>query len=242
MIMEVIVRGIMKKYVYILIIVFSFPFFVGCSNNKNLDSDFEDDKQVETEEKIEEEEKYIDTNPIKIALYSGKNGKYKRQDDFYSKLEPIKDIGLFSIILSNDLEVSGNGIKGLYSEYKNQYENFSNYKVGYNIRFSLKDGTEFNETILKPLLFSEFSFHDYLYVWLYDDIHNSGWYSHLEPDDYNENTVMSSIKLMSTSGSREIVSPIYLTVFTYDEDDFDESGNYRGISQFTTLIKRESEK
>ena len=51
--------------------------------------------------------------------------------------------------------------------------------------------------------------------------------------------MLSSIKLMSTKGSDEISTPIYLTVFTYDSDDFDASLNYRGVSKFTTIIERE---
>ena len=49
---------------------------------------------------------------------------------------------------------------------------------------------------------------------------------------------MSSIKLMWGPTSNEINSNIELSVFTYDEDDFDNSGNYRGISKFTTIIER----
>ena len=39
-------------------------------------------------------------------------------------MEVLKDIGLFSIILSQDEKVTGNNIKGLYKDYSNQYENF----------------------------------------------------------------------------------------------------------------------
>ncbi len=76
-------------------------------------------------------------------------------------------------------------------------------------------------------------------IWFYDDINNSGFYSHIEEDEYNENTVMSSIKLMSAKKSGEINSPIELTVFTYDEDDFSESGNYIGVSKYKISIVKE---
>ena len=49
---------------------------------------------------------------------------------------------------------------------------------------------------------------------------------------------MSSIKLMWGVTANEIASDIELTIFTYDEDDFDEEGNYRGISKFTTIIEK----
>lgn len=229
----------MKKIVLVLFIII---LFTGC--NKELDSKEDNDlsdkieiKEEKTEE-VEEIEKYIDDNPIKIGLYQGNNGKYKRQDVFYTNLEPIKDIGIFSIILDNKEEVVGKNYKSIYKELSSNYENFSNYKIGYNISFTLKDGTTFNETILKPLKFSDFSFYEYLYIWFYDDINNSGYYSHIEMDSYNESTVMTSIKLMASHKCEEIEGPISLTVFTYDLDDFDELGNYRGISEFTTLIEK----
>lgn len=228
----------MKK----IIILFIFLLLLtGCNklvkedNQKEINND-QNNNQINSDL---EENIYQDTNPIKIALYEGTNGSYSRVDTFYSKMEVLKDIGLFSIILSQDKKVTGNNIKGLYKDYSSQYENFSNYKIGYHIAFSTTDGTTFSETILKPLTFSKFPFSDYLYVWLYDDINNSGFYSHIEEDEYNENTVMSSIKLMSTKKSEEISSPIELTVFTYDADDFSESGDYIGISKYKISIVKE---
>lgn len=180
----------------------------------------------------------LDDNPIKIALYQKNEGIYNRQDKFLSKMEAYKDIGLFSIILSNEKVISGESIKKLYNEYKNGYDNFLNYKIGYSIKFSLSNGQKIQETILKPKGLFTYSFSDYLYIWLYDDINNTGYYSHLESFDYNDNTVMSSIKLMSTSLSQEIISPIEVQVFTYDDNDFDEVGNYLGNSKFTLLIEK----
>ena len=228
----------MKK----IIILFIFLLLLtGCNklvkedNQKEINND-QNNNQINSDL---EENIYQDRNPIKIALYEGTNGSYLRVDTFYSKMEALKDIGLFSIILSQDEKVTGNNIKGLYKDYSSQYENFSNYKIGYHIAFSTTDGTTFSETILKPLTFSKFPFSDYLYVWFYDDINNSGFYSHIEEDEYNENTVMSSIKLMSAKKSGEINSPIELTVFTYDEDDFSESGNYIGVSKYKISIVKE---
>ena len=227
----------MKK---IFLLISLILLFNACSlNNKNNNQDSKEvENLVQNEKELKEEkEEYQDLNPIKIALYKKENGVYKRQDIFYSKLEPIKDIAVFSIILDNQESISGN-YKELYKNYSSTYENFTNYKIGYNISFTLKDGKVFNENILTPKDVFDYSFSDYLYIWLYDDINKSGWYSHLETSDYNDSTVISSIKLMSTSLSNEIITPIKLTVFTYEQDDFDLNNNYRGVSKFTTLIER----
>ena len=77
-------------------------------------------------------------------------------------------------------------------------------------------------------------------IYLYDDIHqeDGAWYSHVTEEEFNENTILTSIKLTGSTLTNDINSDITLTVFTYDEDDFDESNNYRGISKDTIIIKR----
>ena len=56
-------------------------------------------------------------------------------------------------------------------------------------------------------------------------------------NDYNENTIFSSIKLFMANNINDITSPITLKVFTYnDEEDFDETGHYRGISSYSITI------
>ena len=75
-------------------------------------------------------------------------------------------------------------------------------------------------------------------IYIYDDINTNGWHSHIEENEYTDNTVMSSIKLMWAPSYYEINSPIELSVFTYDDDDFSEEGYYRGISSYKMTIER----
>ena len=76
----------------------------------------------------------------------------------------------------------------------------------------------------------------YLYPFMYDDINNSGHYSHVTTKDVKDNTVYSSIKLYLHQKTKEITSPITLTAFTYNgEDDFLD-GHYRGNSSYTITI------
>ena len=117
----------------------------------------------------------------------------------------------------------------------NKYTDIDNYKIGYNIKFILNDGTSLDNTFLKPDIFY---FAKYFYVYFYDDIHQKDgtMYSHLE--EVNDNTLMTSVKLYAVDGIDD-VKDIILTAFTYDdEDDFDDNGNYRGSSSYTIEIKR----
>ena len=218
----------MKKLIFLILIIL----VVGCTKKNNLVKNSQDFGC----ENVIKASNYVDNNPIKISLYQKENGKYQRKKEFISSFPSLKDIGIFSIILSSNEEEIGS-IKDLYKKYSTD-KNFSNYKIGYYLKVNLKDDRFVEETILNPKYFTNYLFSDYLYIWLYDDINNSGWYSHIEENDYNLNTVMSSIKLMATEkGSLEIEN-VMLTVFTYDEDDFDNNGYYWGNSKFTTLIKR----
>ncbi len=228
----------MKMIILILLLLTT-----ACSFNfsKETKEDIKEQENDKMQEEIAKKPKYQDENSLKVALYQKNNNLYKKVTVFKSHLNDFKDIGVFTVILDDKEQVSGN-VKELYNNVKNQYEDFSKYKIGYNINFTLKDGTVYNENILKPIDLLDYTFSDYLYIWLYDDINTNGWHSHLEEKDYNENTVMSSIKLMSTGLSREVQDGFKITVFTYDtEDDFDIDGNYRGNSKFTLTIEYEEE-
>ena len=226
----------MKKIFYLSLIIL---LFCGCSKKIETKKEIIN-SNIEEKEEIEEikESVYIDDNPIKIAFYKKENGVYKRLDNYSSHVEEFKEIGIFSIILSNEEEVNGSSIKSLYKDISNNIPNFSNYKIGFNIKFTSNDGKIINENIFKPLEYANYGFSHYLYAWIYDDINTTGWHSHIEENEFNDNTIMSSIKLMWGRTSNEIASPVELTVFTYDADDFDQDGNYRGISKFTTIIER----
>ena len=206
-------------------------FLTGCSKENIVN-------EVKGVENTLKAENYVDDNPIKIGLYKNINGVYKIQKEFISSMKSLKDIGVFSIILSNQEEERGR-IKNLYASYSSNYENFSHYKIGYELIINLNDGTSIKETVLKPKYFTNYTFSDYLYIWLYDDINNSGWYSHIEENEYNDSTVMTSIKLMATEKGNQEIKNVLVTAFTYDEDDFDSKNNYRGVSKYTLNIKKE---
>lgn len=110
-------------------------------------------------------------------------------------------------------------------------------KVGFNIKYSLSNGENINQTITNP---SNTITSGYILNYLYDDYknRNSNFYSHIEESEYNDDTLFTSIKLYANSIDL-LTSDIELTVFTYDtDDDFDELGNYRGNSKYTVNISK----
>lgn len=211
-----------------IILMFSLLLLVGCGtkDNKMNTNILEND-----EENIVKESVYVDDNPIKIGIY---------QDDlnltreYNTKKEEKKDL-VFSVYFTNKDNLEYVNQKNNWHKYYDEYTDINKYKVGFNISFYVGE-KKVETNVLGPE--SLFAFNPYFYIYLYDDINQKDgtFYSHLEENDINDNTIISSIKLYLVE-PETITSSIYLTAFTYDEDDFDEFGNYRGISRFTTEIK-----
>ena len=219
----------MKKYLMILCV------FIICGCNTIKEETVTNPIKTTTPTPIEDP--YVDENPITIALYDKINGVRKRIDEQSYSWQIGQDIVVLSAFAVNENEISGNNIKTVWTQYWEEYQDSENYRIGYHIKFSTKDGKEINKTILKPEDSNDFF--DYLQIYLYDDIHQSGgWYSHVETME--ENTILTSIKLTPSTLIDQIDSSIEVTVFTYkDENDF-KDGTYRGNSKFTSIIQRKN--
>lgn len=218
----------MKFLILVLVL-----FLVGCSSENN-EVVPEDDKSTYEEKK----ETYVDDNPIKLGLYlydSTYSNKELLEDTYYTSFVSGKDIDSFEVFFTDDKVVSGNNFKDIWYKYYNNYSDINNYKIGFNIKFILSDGTDFNGNFLEPDILK---YGDYFLVYLYDDVNQEDnvIYSHLEKME--DNTLITSIKLHARDGIDKVEN-IILTVFTYDGvEDFDSDGNYRGNSSYTIRIKR----
>ena len=219
----------MKKVLLILLVVL----LVGCSKESNKK---EQKETKTTKEEVVEKEEYQDDNPIKLGLYSSSDSYSNKkliEDAYYTTFTNGVDLGSFEVYYTNDKVLSGTSFKDIWNKYYNGYTDIDNYKIGYNIKFILSDGTNFDNTFLEPDIFR---YSKYFYIYFYDDVNvPNGFYSHLE--NVNDNTLMTSVKLYAVDKIDEVES-ITLTAFTYDKDDFDKENNYRGNSKYTINIKR----
>lgn len=224
----------MKKIMLIIFVIF----LSGCSlkESDDINEIIEEDS---TKKEIEEKEAYVDDNPIKLGLFLYDNNYYNKEvieDTYFTSFVSGVDLGSFEVFLTGDKVINGNSFKDTWNRYYNSYdEGLSDYKIGFNIKFILSDGTNFNGNFLEPDIYR---FGEYFYVYLYDDIHqNDGViYSHLEKME--EDTLITSIKLYAVDGIDKVEN-IILTAFSYNgEDDFDADGNYRGNSRYTIRLKR----
>ena len=210
----------MKKIVLLFIVLC----LLGCSKE-------ETPKSITViDEPVIEEVKYVDNNPIIVGIYEN---DYRLVKDYYTSNTYGKDL-FFTTYYTNDETIYGGSRKYKWYDYYNKYDDISDYKIGYNISFYV--GDEFISKNITEIT-DEYVFNPYFYVYLYDDIHqvDGAWYSHITRDKVNDDTLFTSIKLYLVD-SDKITSPITLTAFTYDSDDFDSDGNYRGISKYSINI------
>jgi len=213
----------MKKILFILTIIL----LTGCSNQ--LETPY-NEINIDNTIKIDE---YIDNNPVEIGIYENTN----LVKNYKTTLSNFKDIAVFNIYYTNKEKLDSSNIKYNYQKYLNNYENISNHKNGFYIKYEA-EGKIIEELILDPKSMHKMA--PYLYVYLYDDINQTpgSFYSHLENSDMKDNTIISSIKLFTAHKGTSITSPITLTAFTYDtEDDFTKDNHYRGTSSYTIEIE-----
>lgn len=184
------------------------------------------------------EKEYVDENKMQIGLYIDEGSTKRLVDKYYCDFSAENVMGIFYAIPTKEEVVNGEDFKTIFDTYYNRYENKEKYKIGYNIKFELKDGRVIDETILNPD--DAYYMFPKVQCYLYDDINlipNRPYY-HITQDIMTEDRICSSIKLVGDKESKNIISPIELTVFTFDgEDDFTPiTRKYRGNNKYTIYI------
>lgn len=215
----------MKKIISILLVVF---LLIGCASSKR-DLKKENVNNISKEDQVKEK-------IVPIGLYN-KVGEQRQLVSIY-QTEWIKnqDLLVFSTFATKENVISGDSFQDVFTSYWN-FDTSSQCKIGYMITFTLQDGRYIQKNILQPEDAQDI--YSYLQVYLYDDVHQKkgAFYTHIEKVE--EDTLLTSIKLTGSTQVDEIVSPIYLTAFIYEnENDFDSHGMYKGKSLYKTEIQK----
>lgn len=242
---------ILKKIIYILITILAIAVItVTFTYLYNKDNEYKSNTQEEQNPKTHEEETenehkenddvYVDNNPIKIGLYINSSNGKKLITEYTSSWIAEEIMGMFYAIPTNESIVTAANFKTTWEKYWNEYTNIENYRIGYNIKFTLNTGEVVDQIILNPdhafLMFPKVQFY------LYDDVNliPGRRYYHVTQGEMNDKTQCTSVKIVGDKQTKNIVSPIELTVFTFDgQEDFDPiTGKYRGNSRYSILINR----
>lgn len=225
----------MKKIVLIMLIL---SILTGCNKKQEQQNEVIDEKKEIEQPK--EEDKYVDTNPIELSfyMYYDKNTNRQRLTEYKTPFVIGQDLCSLEIYYTKDETLAINNQKTLWNQYYQNYNNIDAYKIGYKISFTTVNNENISKYILSPK--DTDAVFNFIQIYLYDDIHvqDGAWYSHITEEEYNENTLLTSIKLTGSDYTNQIASDITLEVFTYDANDFDEKGNYLGNSKASIIISR----
>ncbi len=217
----------MRKIFLITIIVI---FLGGCGTQKHQNKTLEA-KDIEVKDVLDNSKSKQDDNLIKLGLY-----KDNKKISVYESSMPIyKDIISLGCYYTDEDIVSDGDFKEVFLKYYNEYQNIDGYKLGYHIKFSTSD-KEIDKYIFRPS--DVWEFFDYIQVYLYDDIHqDTSWYSHVTDDNYNDSTLLTSIKLTASTYIDRVSSDVTIGVFIYNSDSVVE-GKYIGDNVYYVTLKK----
>ena len=213
-----------------LIIIICLLLLVGCAKKEEK----KQIKETKKEKEVVEKDTYKDQNNTPIGIYELKGNQLIKVHDYITTFTPEQDINLFQLYPSNEETITLNESFG--NSFYNEWNKYSNIKMGFNIKFTLDTGESISYNILTPN--NTFDKWEYLLNYLYDDYANNGKsnYSHLEMKDYNDNTLYTAFKMQSSGYVNKINSNVRLSVFTYDSEDDFKDNEYRGNSIYTINI------
>lgn len=178
--------------------------------------------------------------PNVVSFYRPKGKSYsprvKLGDEYAAKWKKGEDIGSFEVIASDQDELPGDFFGDIFGAVWKSFPESDHCKIGYTLRYTLKDGGEIQYTMLSP---KHIEHTEYIECWLYDDYHREPHQSYSHIKTMNKDTLMTSIKL--TCGSKIAdVDEIWLTAFVCASlDEFDADRNYIGDTSVTLHIVRE---
>ena len=177
--------------------------------------------------------------PDVVSFYQPESKAYsprvKMGETFEAKWKKGEDIGSFEVIASDADRLEGDFFGDIFGAAWKAFPDADRCKIGYTLRYTLKDGSEIKYSMLSP---AHVEHTEYIECWLYDDYHREPHktYSHIK--SMKKDTLMTSIKL--TCGKKiDDVEDIWLTAFICSSlAEFDGDRNYIGETSCTLHIAR----
>lgn len=246
-----------RKYIAVaMMLLLCTASFAGCKKGKNKEAESESVPVVTFEtgmfasetasEKVSEtpEEKHTTIEGVRQISFYRRNPSTKvreKKTEFTAPWVRGTDISSFEVFACEDSEITFKTayFDDAFWEKWNAFEGKDNCKIGYSVDFDLKSGEHIHKVLLKAG--DELEYRPYLENYLYDDVHQAkgAWYSHLLPEEMNENTLITSIKFTPGEKIDEVGDEIHATVFVYNsEEDFDDAGEYIGDVSAEIIIRR----
>jgi len=181
---------------------------------------------------------YKDDNPITLGLYNFRTRGLLTETSGIIKDEV--DTGVYSAFASRDEKLPSGYFQNVWTKYWESVPGSAPYKIGYQLSFTLSSGEKIDQMILSPK--DTEPIFKIIEVYIYDDAHQpiNVFYSHLLESQMTDKVVITTVKIHGCAGTKDIVSPLTLTAFSYNgPEDFDPvTHKYRGISSYTIIINK----
>ena len=232
----------MKKLGFLLALILAAALiFTACGKDKEETTPEETTPEEATsEEEITTAEQIANDMPVSIYYMNYGASTAEKITRFNDPWDPDQDLAIFGVFNSDEDVLEFSSEKWAHKDLWDAVETSDNYKIGYEISFDV-DGEHKIITILEPrdvekapeLFMGDWDSEEitgYMGVWLYDDVNqeDGAWYSHVTPEEYNNDTLLTSIKLRPTYDADEI-SNFKLKAFSYSSSkEFDSEGHYCG--------------
>ncbi len=221
----------MKK---LLLIIITISLLLGCSkeeqqNSNNIKNNTESTQQEQTDKQEQIEEEKID-----IGMYLYTNEDRILLDNYETDFILNQDLLSVEVYNTTKTNLGGAKQKEVWHEYYDKYQDL-NPKIAYHIKFSTTDNGTIEKTIYSPEDTTQI--YDYMQIYLYDDINqlDNTTYTHIEEEQVNEDTILTSIKLTGSTKTDNINSDIELSAFMYTNPstDINDTNN-----KYTITISR----
>jgi hypothetical protein len=162
--------------------------------------------------------------PMGLYINTG-NGSRELQTQIQTEFIPCSDLVVLSAFATAEPSIPGSKFGPVWSSYRDGFPDLSSYKIGYCLSYGLNAGDTVTQMLLAPK--DAEANREYVEVYLYDDVHQTGWYSHLLSQDMTQETVITSVKLTGGAKVGE-VSGITLSAFWYKSGEEQErAGEYK---------------
>ncbi len=186
--------------------------------------------------------------PVKLYYMDYSDNTARLIKSYETEWSDDHDIAYFGAFNSDDTEIGFDLEKYAHLDLWEAVDTDTEYKIGYEISFDAA-GEHKVITILSPqdirdskdLFDGDVETEEvtgYLGVWMYDDIHqeDGAWYSHVTPEEYDDDTLLTSIKLRLTPKYDE-VSNLKLKAFSYSSPlEFDADNHYNNVHSYEISI------
>lgn len=161
--------------------------------------------------------------PLGLYINMG-TGTRDLQTEVMAHFSPGVDLAVLSAFVTTEPAISGSKFGPVWSSYWEDVPELTSYKIGYTLSYKISTGDAVTQTIYSPKD-TEVN-REYLETYIYDDVHQTGWYSHLLTTDITDETVITSLKLTGGPNVLE-VSEVELEAFLYKSSDpTDRAGSY----------------